>query len=76
MKERILNFFGWKHFRAWRHANGDHRLCREIEVRVIDHYETGEEWLVGKDPTTGEETKLDVTAFGGFPVYRTEKRHA
>jgi hypothetical protein len=34
VKERILNWLGWKHFRAWRHANGDHRLCREIEVRV------------------------------------------
>jgi len=57
----------WTRFRRWRHNHDHHRLCRV--VRVVDHYEQGSEWLVGMDEN-GVETRLDITAFGGRPVYK------
>jgi hypothetical protein len=64
----------WDQFRAWLHRRGLHRLCRVVEEdrRVVDHYDYGKEWLVGTNPD-GSELKLDITTFGGRPVYITKK---
>jgi hypothetical protein len=48
-----------------------HSLCREIEVQVVDHYSFDEQWLVDEKG----EKKLEITTFGGWPVYRTEIQH-
>jgi hypothetical protein len=57
----------WWRFRRWRHLRGHHRLCKE--VRVVDHYETGPEYLVGMDDN-GQRTYVDATVFGGRAVYK------
>jgi len=62
--------------RRWLHLHGFHWLCRVgiVEKRVIDHYDYRQHFLVGTDPETGEEIKIDATTFGGWPVYRTDRQ--
>jgi len=62
--------------RRWLHYHGVHCFCRVdiFEKEVVDHYDYGQQWLVGRDPETGEEIKIDATVFGGQPVYRIHRQ--
>ena len=61
--------------RRWLHFHGFHWFCRVgiLEEEVVDHWDYGPQYLVGRDPHTGKEFKVDVTTFGGTPVYRVER---
>lgn len=65
----------WNRFRYTLHLRGHHRLCREVTQRFRIGTDFGPEWLVGKDPDTGEEIRLDTTVFGGQPIYETRRGH-
>jgi hypothetical protein len=62
--------------RFWLHRHNIHVLCRRRIVKVRERTGTSfeREWLVGTDPDTGAETRIDATVFGGRPTYRTVNR--
>jgi len=57
------------------HDHGYHRFCHVVEKRVRTGSDFGQKWLVGSDPVTGEETRVDVTIFGGEPIYESRTVH-
>lgn len=66
----------WHRVRHWLHSRGHHRFCHVVPRRVQVGRDYGQQWLVGTDPNTGEEFKIDVTTYGGTPKYETRWFHA
>ena len=74
MKQPLRRSLKWR-VRKWLHYRaGYHGFCRvKVQARrVVDHYDYSPQYLVGKNPDTGEEIRIDATVFGGEPVYRTD----
>ena len=59
-----------KRVRRWLHKQGIHELCRITFEPVIDHYDFGKHYLVGRLNDDGTRDIIDATTFGGTPVYK------
>jgi uncharacterized GH25 family protein len=58
-----------KKLRHWLHARGVHRFCRITLERKVIGRSYDPVWLEGVNPKTGEAFRVDVSVFGGEPVY-------